>query len=659
MRQRRLTSALAQAATIKMFGFLKNFLTKTKGRTTNSTSAPAIKSSAQAFSSTYSGSPSSVQPLGVRQSFGQHNGNGMGVQVSLQKILAGLPLELQHRVCQPNVGEQTIPVRLEKILPQLSRGTVKISFGELRQAAPGLFSGENDQDWVLVALPLADILSQLNPKLIARRRVQRQVEVPADISSPFDPSRLGLFGGEDSAETQPVVLATSSRQVSPAAFKPAAPARGGLGSIAPPPQPAIQLPSTALQSPASIPLKLSPDVAAHGAAPGPVAKAPSAPAPIALRPAVPASSPAAITPSAPTSFAPTPPSGPPRLTPSTPPQMPTTVPAAKAAPTPPSPPIVSASPATSRAPIRVARETNGDYTVVASPSAPLQLSAKSEPAAEPLLLAMGALAKSWPDVVRKEILELNLTEATVAMPAQVAEQALKQGRIAFPWKTIRSWVKPAVPATASPHDSLVLDLPLEVVAPLFLARHRPASKAQRKVSVDEAIPNPFSGFPQAETHMPAGAPAAPPSDTNHHVEEDTCDTGPEQESEVECPTPGANSAAKFASPNEIVSRAAALEGVAGALIALADGLTVANRLPADLHADTLAAFLPQIFAKVSQCAKELHMGELNDLNFTVGNVSWKIFRVNAIFFAAFGREGEALPTAQLAALAAELDQQPK
>jgi predicted regulator of Ras-like GTPase activity (Roadblock/LC7/MglB family) len=82
---------------------------------------------------------------------------------------------------------------------------------------------------------------------------------------------------------------------------------------------------------------------------------------------------------------------------------------------------------------------------------------------------------------------------------------------------------------------------------------------------------------------------------------------------------------------------------------------VASRIPAELNGDTLAAFLPQIFSKVSQCTKELRMGDLNNLNFTVGNVPWKIFRVNAIFFAAFGRVAEALPTAQLAALAAELD----
>ena len=52
------------------------------------------------------------------------------------------------------------------------------------------------------------------------------------------------------------------------------------------------------------------------------------------------------------------------------------------------------------------------------------------------------------------------------------------------------------------------------------------------------------------------------------------------------------------------------------------------------------------------------LGELifsKQFYFTVGNIPWKIFRVNAIYFAAFGRAGQPLPTAQLAGLAAELD----
>jgi len=36
-------------------------------------------------------------------------------------------------------------------------------------------------------------------------------------------------------------------------------------------------------------------------------------------------------------------------------------------------------------------------------------------------------------------------------------------------------------------------------------------------------------------------------------------------------------------------------------------------------------------------------------------VPWKVFRIHGVYFAAFGRAGELLPTAQLALLAGELD----
>ncbi len=116
---------------------------------------------------------------------------------------------------------------------------------------------------------------------------------------------------------------------------------------------------------------------------------------------------------------------------------------------------------------------------------------------------------------------------------------------------------------------------------------------------------------------------------------------------------------RYATPNEIVSKAAALDGVDGALIALPDGLLVASQIPASMNADTVAAFLPQIFSRVTQCTKELRLGDLNNLNFTVGAIPWKIFKVGAIYFAAFGRAGEALPTSQLAGIAAELDRKAK
>ena len=280
-------------------------------------------------------------------------------------------------------------------------------------------------------------------------------------------------------------------------------------------------------------------------------------------------------------------------------------------------------------------------------------------------MGLASLADAWPETVRKELIDLKLVDAKVALPASAVEQALKQGRISFSWKTLRSWVKPAILPSASAHDGVVLELPLKVVAPLFLGRQQEAAKHKQKVAIDEEIPNLFFGFPRPEAGVPVAAATARPADTNFYVWDDTSDTARVERSEVKRPAPGPGPGPgtrfveKYATPNEVVSRAAGLDGVLGALIALPDGLMVANRLPPELNADTLAAFLPQIFGKVSQCTKELRMGELNNLNFTVGNIPWKIFRVHSIFFAAFGKAGEPLPTAQLAALAAELDHKPR
>jgi predicted regulator of Ras-like GTPase activity (Roadblock/LC7/MglB family) len=220
----------------------------------------------------------------------------------------------------------------------------------------------------------------------------------------------------------------------------------------------------------------------------------------------------------------------------------------------------------------------------------------------------------------------------------------------------------------SPNDNQMLELPLKVIAPLFLAARQQASQ-RHKINVDDNIPNLFFSRPPGEAlPNPQASPTAPvakPADTNFYPAEDfsgkarAAEHPANAEHAPGATSPGTSFVARYATPNEVVSRAASMDGVAGALIALPDGLMVASQLSSELNGDTLAAFLPQIMGRVSQCTKELRMGELNNLNFTVGQVPWKIFRVNAIFFAAFGRAGEPLPTAQLASLAAELDRKPK
>ena len=323
---------------------------------------------------------------------------------------------------------------------------------------------------------------------------------------------------------------------------------------------------------------------------------------------------------------------------------------------------------------RPGQTTHTNYNSIApgpaapAPAGPLpfpkQAPAKSGPETPPILAGLTALAEAWPDAVRQEIVQLNLVDAKVALPPEVVERALKQGRIAFTWKMLRSWIRPSPLPTVSAHDGAVLELPLKIVAPLFLARQKESAKSKPQVTVDENIPNLFFGFPQPEAPANQPPPAmrtadARQRDTNYYVWSETADTAMVDSGAEKRPTGGTTFTSAHSTPNEVVLRASGLEGVAGALVALPDGLMVAHRLPPEVNGETIAAFLPQIFGRVSQCTRELRLGELNNLNFTVGNVPWKIFRVNAIYFAAFGFSGQAMPSSELAALAAELDRKGK
>ncbi len=114
-----------------MFGFLKNILRKLVEAPTEDALPPTqYYDDVTAFEQAHGAHTGA----GSQQGNGRH-ANGKEIELPLQLVLKGLPLELQPRVRWASVGEATVSIPLEKILSQLSRGTVKISFGELRTAA--------------------------------------------------------------------------------------------------------------------------------------------------------------------------------------------------------------------------------------------------------------------------------------------------------------------------------------------------------------------------------------------------------------------------------------------------------------------------------------------------------------------------------------------
>lgn len=619
-----------------------------------------------------------------------------------------------------DVGEAEIPVPTQKVLSQISSGAVRVSFGELRQLAPpGTFTAENDRDRTLVELPLYEVLARLNPGLLMRRPTQKHVDVPPEV--------VGPFGGQakvtiSTAAAKPAPNATRAFAAPPSSNR-SMPVVGGPAHAAAPSQPAAPVkvppvvrPARATPGIAPVPVfaRIRPSSSAPRSAPAQpsVSQAPSAahvPPPLPVASAPVAQSPVVETapaeefaepifnrvtaPPAPP-IQPIEPPAPPVFTPISPDsglkpagdtdviQMPENYRplAAAAAPITPIAPEAEAEPE----PIRFSQPPERP---VSAPAAPVPVTGGET---RFITVSVAELLEAWPEPVRNEIAAQNLSGSWIGLPLGAVEGVMKTGRIAFPWKALRSWIKPPIPAAPSAYDTTMLELPLKTITPLFLAELR-SNRAQRKLAVDEDIPDLFFNSQPVDANLPVvpvapvmPSPVAPPSpapvpaaspapafpaavesarpaDTNYFVWKDNAEESEEAPVFVKkgTNTPGTAFLNRYATPNEIVSKTAALNGVDGALIALPDGLLVASHIPTNMNAETIAAFLPQIFGRVSQCTRELRLGELNNLNFTVGNIPWKIFRVGSIYFAAFGRPGVPLPTAQLVGLAAELDRKAK
>src|SRR6266849_788056 len=96
-------SALAHSTRTKMFGFIKNLLRRPSENPAEQQSVATGNAPAAPLTSGTS-AQSTFRTTPLRRNLGQ-SGNGKGVEVSLQNILSGLPLELQPRIRQADVGE--------------------------------------------------------------------------------------------------------------------------------------------------------------------------------------------------------------------------------------------------------------------------------------------------------------------------------------------------------------------------------------------------------------------------------------------------------------------------------------------------------------------------------------------------------------------------
>jgi predicted regulator of Ras-like GTPase activity (Roadblock/LC7/MglB family) len=117
-------------------------------------------------------------------------------------------------------------------------------------------------------------------------------------------------------------------------------------------------------------------------------------------------------------------------------------------------------------------------------------------------IALDVIAEHWPDGIRQELAQLKMPDARVALPPVEICEGLKRARIQYPWRTLRSWIQPTpIYAAPSPHDDVLLELPLKTLTPLFLEFIR-ANPVNRQAADAENITEFFRKAEQASGTSP-------------------------------------------------------------------------------------------------------------------------------------------------------------
>ncbi|MFM1769624.1 MAG: hypothetical protein RJA22_2153 [Verrucomicrobiota bacterium] len=320
-----------------------------------------------------------------------------------------------------------------------------------------------------------------------------------------------------------------------------------------------------------------------------------------------------------------------------------------------------------------------------APASPTPAPSAAAPAAEGghLEVAVSQVCADWPGEIRRDMEQFQLLSSTVFLPLEYVEAGVKAGRVEFSWRQVIAWLRPACqPAQLSIHGELRVSFPLALIAPLFLQKTSGNRQPRRRTVVDQAIPDLFNAQgvpnPTATQAPPSPAPATPartaePAPVAATAPAPTPAPAPAPSpadapaAPAAPPKPGPRNLAQLFNepekrnwtPNDIVHYSARLPGVAGALIALQDGLLVAAAMPPQVRGETVAAFVPQIFGRMGQYTRELQLGEVKAVSFTVESGTLQVFNAGIIYYAVLSKPDTALPFADLQLIARELSRHTK
>ena len=525
---------------------------------------------------------------------------GEGISIPLAAVVAKFPDTLKGLVAKQPGGSVSFQVPLSVVLPQLAAGAVRVSYSQLQAAAPtGFLTAGGELDSTPVEIPLSEIVAKLKPDQLPRRQGQRVVEVPDDIKPLFGARGQSAAGSPSAQVVQKAPLPAPAAPPVPAPAPGPEPARSPMAATPPP---------STLEPPSQ-----------------PIKPAMGLPDPASLRPAQ-------AMPTRPVGTAPT-------STPSLP--KPAALPTVKPSPL---PTAAAAAPASLPKPVAAS-------TVAAAPAASPAPASSLEGT---LTVTLGQISSSWPEGPKQAATAV--AESAVEVPLKAIEEGLRKGRVLVKSSVLKSWVQGASLEIA---DDLDLDLPLPLLAPMFLAR-RGSGRQQRRVVVGDNIPDVFSGknIPQPTQEAPAAAPSAPPAGPAPVAAPVAAPTRPAEPAAPSLASIFQQPGKSSWSPPELVPKICSLKGVFGAVVATNDGLLVAGQVPAPLKAEMMAGFVPEMFNRINQYSKEIKIGEVQTLAFSTGTMTCRMFHSDKVHLAILCQPDANLPQTTLDLILKELGRQP-
>jgi predicted regulator of Ras-like GTPase activity (Roadblock/LC7/MglB family) len=317
------------------------------------------------------------------------------------------------------------------------------------------------------------------------------------------------------------------------------------------------------------------------------------------------------------------------------------------------------------APSAPARQPVPEPKAAPAPVAPQEEAAKLNLTSE-LSLLLVEVAAGWQEGYRNELSVLP-GDTRISIPAAEVGPLLQKGKVVFTWEQMKRWLKPPAATTINIPDDAQLVLPLKIVAPAFVAA---TGAKKRTAKADTSLPDffgPTAGQLPSSPATPPPAQDVPAQKAPVAAPQSRVLPPPSVSMPAAAPAPASaplvqhDAAASVGRipltlrelfkmpdktdwpPNELVKLTCALPGVAGVVVALEEGLVVAEKLPEGFSSETFAAFMPQVFSRMDRYTGEMQLGQTNDVTLNTESGAIRLFRNGKVFFAALGTLGENLP----------------